>query len=239
MSLYRDVGVVLRTWKLGEADRIVVVLTPEHGKVRAVAKGVRRTKSRFGSQLEPTAHVALQLYQGRGELETVTQVEAIDHFRAVREDLDRLTRAVSLLEAVDQLAMDGEPNPALYRMLLGALRTLEAGDAPLVVPAFFLKLLSLEGFRPVVEACAACDAEDDLVAFDLEAGGLLCREHRRGPAVSAEAVAILQDVLGGRLGSALEAPVGPATHEVERLATSALEHHIERRLRSIGVLDRG
>lgn len=239
MSLYRDVGVVLRTWKLGEADRIVVILTRDHGKVRAVAKGVRRTRSRFGARLEPTAHVALQLYAGRGELDTVTQAESIDQFRAVREDLDRLTRAVSLLEAVDQLAMDREPNPALYRMLLGALRTLEAGDAPLVVPAFFLKVLSLEGFRPVVEACAECGAEEDLVAFDLEAGGLLCREHRRGPAVSAEAVGILQAVLGGRLGAALEVPVGPATHEVERLATSTLEHHIERRLRSVGVLDRG
>jgi DNA repair protein RecO (recombination protein O) len=239
VSLYRDVGVVLRTWKLGEADRIVVLLTPEHGKVRAVAKGVRRTRSRFGARLEPTAHVALQLYAGRGELDTVTQVEAIDQFRAVREDLDRLTRAVSLLEAVDQLAMEREPNPALYRMLVGALRTLEAGDAPLVVPAFFLKLLALEGFRPVVEACAACGAEGDLVAFDLEAGGLLCREHRRGPAVSAEAVELLQAILGGRLGSVMDTPPGPASQEVARLATSTLEHHLERRLRSIGVLDRG
>lgn len=237
MSLYRDEGVVLRTWKLGEADRIVVVMTKGHGKVRAVAKGVRKTRSRFGARLEPTSHVALQLYEGR-ELDTVTQAESMGALASLREDLDRLTDAVAMLEAVDQLAMEREPNPRLYAMLVGALRTLATDDAPLVVPAFFLKVLDLEGFRPVVEGCAACGADDDLVAFDLEAGGLLCREHRRGQAVTAEAVALLRDVLGGRLNAALAEPAGPATVEVSRLATSAMEHHLERRLRSVSLLDR-
>ncbi|MEZ5207883.1 MAG: DNA repair protein RecO [Acidimicrobiales bacterium] len=123
MQLYRDQGVVLRTWKLGEADRIVVLMTKGHGKVRAVAKGVRKTRSKFGSRLEPTSHIAVQLYPGR-ELDTVTQVDSIDHFRAIRDDLDLLARAVPLLEAVDQLALEGEPNRRLYEMLVGALRTL-------------------------------------------------------------------------------------------------------------------
>ena len=237
VSLYRDEGVVLRTWKLGEADRIVVVLTRGHGKVRAVAKGVRKTRSKFGARLEPTSHVALQLYEGR-ELDTVTQAESIDNLAALREDLDRLTGAVAMLEAVDQLAMEREANPRLYAMLVGALRTLARDDAPLVVPAFFLKVLDLEGFRPVVEACVACGAEEDLVAFDTEVGGLLCRQHRRGAAISPEAVALLQDVLGGRLSDALATPAGPATVEIGRLATTAMEHHLERRLRSVSVLDR-
>ena len=107
MSLYRDQGVVLRTIKLGEADRIVTILTQTSGKVRAVAKGIRRPGSRFGARLEPTSHVALQCYRGR-ELDIVTQVETIDSFRALREHYGCLTHAISMLEAVDQIAQERE-----------------------------------------------------------------------------------------------------------------------------------
>ena len=151
MGIYRDQGVVLRTIKLGEADRIVTLVTQAHGKVRAVAKGVRKTKSRFGARLEPLTHVSLQLYEGRGDLDTVTQAETIDNFRAVREDLDRMTRATALLEAIDQLAQEREPSPRLYQMLVGALRSLSARNSPVLVPAFFWKLLSLEGFHPLLD----------------------------------------------------------------------------------------
>ncbi len=236
MALYRDQGVVLRTYKLGEADRIVVVMTERHGKVRAVAKGVRKTKSKFGARLEPTSHVALQLYEGR-ELDIVTQAESVDHFRAIREDLDRLAHAVTVLEAVDQLSLEREPNPALYKMLVGALRTLATSDSPLVVAGFHWKLLALEGFRPHVDACVVCGTEEGLVAFDSEEGGILCTEHRRGTRVSAEALDLLQAILGGRLAQALAAPASPATREVDQLATRAMEHHLERRLRSVGLLD--
>ncbi|MCB1039246.1 MAG: DNA repair protein RecO [Acidimicrobiales bacterium] len=235
MSLYRDHGIVLRTHKLGEADRIVSLLTERHGKVRAVAKGVRKTKSKFGARLEPPTHVALQLYEGR-ELDIVTQAESADHFRAIREDLDRLTRAVTMLEAADQLSLEREPNVDLYRMLLGALRALDDRNAPLIVAGFHWKALSLEGFRPVVDHCVQCDATD-LVSFDPIEGGLLCADHRRGTRVSPDAVGLLQDILGGRLARALEAPASPATHEIDQLATRAMEHHLERRLRSVGVLE--
>src|SRR5205807_5400571 len=102
MSLYRDQGVVLRTIKLGETDRIVTVLTQSHGKIRAVAKGIRKPGSRFGARLEPTTHVALQCYRGRSDLDIVTQTETIDANRAVREHYASLTHAVSMLEATDQ-----------------------------------------------------------------------------------------------------------------------------------------
>lgn len=236
MALYRDRGIVLRTYKLGEADRIVSFATERHGKVRAVAKGVRKTKSKFGGRLEPISHVALQLYEGR-ELDIVTQAEGLDHFRAIREDLDRLTRAVTLLEAVDQLSMEREPNPELYRMLLGALRTLDERNSALVVAGFHWKALALEGFRPVVEHCVVCEATEGLVAFDPTEGGLLCTEHRRGTRVSPEAVELLQAILGGRLAAALEEPASPATQEVDHLATQVMEHHLERRLRSVGLLE--
>jgi DNA repair protein RecO (recombination protein O) len=236
VGLYHDRGVVLRTYRLGEADRIVSLLTRSHGKVRAVAKGVRKTKSRFGGRLEPASHVDLLLYEGRGELDIVSQAETLDHFRRLRDDLDRLARAVAVLEAADQLSLEREPNARLYDMLVGALRTLAAQDAPLVVAGFLLKALALEGFRPEVEACVSCGAEGPLVAWAVEEGGLRCSDHRQGAAVSADAVTVLQQMLGGRLGAALAETRGPVVSEVDHLVVRAFEHHVERRLRSVSAL---
>ncbi len=236
---YRAHGIVLRTYKLGEADRVVVLITPERGMVRAVAKGVRKTKSKFGSRLEPLSHVALQIHEGRSELHLITQVETVDHFRVIREDLDRLSKAISMLEAVDQVALPDEPSPELYRMLLGALRTLAANDTPLVTAGFFLKLLTLEGAGPQVNECVSCGETSPLVAFSDMDGGLVCRDHRRGIGVSEGAVQLLQAILGGQLGSALNEPPGPATQEVASLATHALEHFLERRMKSTQSLPTG
>ena len=233
--LYRDEAVVLRTWKLGEADRIVVLYTKGRGKVRAVAKGVRKTRSKFGARLEPTSHVALQLYEGR-ELDIVTQAESLSALSPLRDDLDRLTRATALLEATDTIAQERQADPRVYSMLVGALRTLAERDHPLVVPGFFLKLLAHEGFQPRVDGCAVCDLEDPLVAFDLEEGGLLCQVHRKGRSVTPEAVVLLRQVLTGRLHEALNVAPGVAALEVESLATTSLEHHLERRLRSVQML---
>lgn len=238
MTLYRDRGVVLRTYKLGEADRIVVLLTESHGKVRAVAKGVRKTKSRFGSRLEPHSHVSLLMYEGRGELDVVNQAEYIEHHPRIREDLSRLAKATALLEAIDQVAQEREPSSQLYRMLAGALRSLETTDSPLLVAGFYWKLLAAEGVAPLVDACARCGSEGPLVAFDLVEGGALCRPCRSGSPMSDGALDLLRRVLGGDLNRALGEPAGRATRELEALATTAMETHLERRLRSLAVLDR-
>jgi DNA repair protein RecO (recombination protein O) len=235
MSLYRDVGVVLRTYKLGEADRIVVLLTRDHGKVRAVAKGVRKTKSRFGGRLEPLSHVSLLLYQGR-ELDIVSQAESLDHFRGLHDDLGRLTRGIALLEAVDQVAQERQPSARLYQMLVGALRTLAIADHPILVGAFYWKLLAAEGLQPELDGCVSCGSPEALVAFDLDQGGVLCRTCRRGVAISPEAVTLLRRLLGGDLAAVLQEPATPATSEVDHLAVAALEHHIERRLRVVNLL---
>ncbi len=237
-GLYRDEGVVLRTYKLGEADRIVVLATAEHGKVRAVAKGVRKTSSKFGGRLEPLSHVALQLYPGRN-LDIVTQAESIDSFRAIRDDLDRYVAAMGVLEVIDQMSMEGEVDRRRFSMLVGVLRTLATDDNPIVVPAFFLKVLAHEGFQPEVDQCVSCGADGPLVAIDLLRGGMTCRDCRQGRAVSPEALRVLQAVLGGRLSSVLAEPVSPVAAEVAAIATEAVEFHIERRLRTPGVLDRG
>ena len=256
MSLYRDQGVVLRSVKLGETDRIVTILAQGSGKVRGVAKGVRKPGSRFGARLEPTSHVAFQCYRGRGELDVVTQVETIDANRALREHYGCLTHAVSMLEATDSVAQDREPNPALYRMLVGALRTLAESPSPLVSTAYFWKLLSLEGFHPMLDACARCGAEDGpFPAYDLGEGGVLCEpcgggagsvlERQAGSVperqwgrrrLRPETLVLVQRILGGDLRGALAEPPGPAAADAERLAVSAVEHHLERRLRSAALL---
>ena len=232
MSLYRDEGVVLRTMRLGEADRIVTLMTAGHGKVRAVAKGVRRTKSKFGARLEPLSHVTMLCWQGR-ELDIVNQAEVTDTFRAVREDLGRVSKAFTVLEVVDQIAQERHANPRLYEMVVGALRSLDAADAPLLVPAFCLKVLALEGSAPMLDACASCGSGDDLVAFDLVEGGVLCRSCRRGRSVSPDALTLLRAVLGGGLAAALAQPDGPVVSEVSDLVTEAMEGHLDRRLRSV------
>ena len=239
-ELYRDTGVVLRTYKLGEADRIVVFLTAENGKVRAVAKGVRKTKSKFGARLEPMSHVRLLLYRGR-ELDIVSQAESVEPLAPMLSSLDRASQGMAVLEAVDQLALEREPNPQLYRMVVGVLRTIAERPSPLIVPAFYWKLLAAEGLRPQLDACVRCgESEPDvqLVAFDLDEGGVLCRTCRSGTSISAGALALLRDILGGRLNEALAREESPATHEVGSLATRALEHHIERRLKAVAMFER-
>ncbi len=231
MSLYRDEGVVLRTLRLGEADRIVTIISRGHGKIRAVAKGVRRTRSKFGARVEPLSHVALQCWQGR-ELDIVTQAEVLHAFRAVREDLSRVGKAYTMLETVDQIAQPGQPSPRLHDMLVGALQVLEGDDPPLLVPAFLLKVLALEGTAPILDRCASCGSVDTLVAFDLTEGGALCRACRRGRPLGPDALDVLRRVLGGDLSGVLHQPAGEVADEVAELVTEAMEAHLDRRLRS-------
>jgi DNA repair protein RecO (recombination protein O) len=219
MTLVRDSAVVVRTYRLGEADRILVLVTQGHGKVRAVAKGVRKTASRWGARLDLMSHAELLLWQGRSDLSVVSQAETIDHFKAVREDLDRVSRAMSLLEVADQLAQEEHPDPGLYRMLVG--------------PSFFWKALAHEGSEPVLDACASCgDDHAELVAFDMSLGGALCRSCRRGRAVSPDAFDLVRQILGGSLGRVLSAPPPACAAEVGELATEAMEVHLDRRLRA-------
>jgi DNA repair protein RecO (recombination protein O) len=238
-ELYRDTGVVLRTYKLRESDRIVVFHTAENGKVRAVAKGVRKTKSKFGARLEPMSHVRLLLYRGR-ELDIVSQAEAVEPLSPMLSSLDRASQGLAVIEAVDQLSLEREPNPQLYRMVVGVLRTIATSPSPLNVAAFYWKLLANEGMRPELDRCVRCGATEpdaQFVAFDLNEGGVLCRSCRSGQAISPGALAILREILGGQLVHALARDESPLTHEVSSLATRALEFHIERRLRAVAMFE--
>lgn len=237
MTNYRDDAVVLRTYRLGESDRIVVLLTASHGKVRAVAKGVRKSRSRLGSRLEPMSVVSVLLHRGR-QLDVVSQVEAIDSASSLRANLDKMTQGLAMLEAVDQMTIDREPVPHIHRMLTGALGELARGGSSMVVAAFYLKLLASEGLAPELGQCVSCGSESDLVAFDVVNGGVQCRSCRSGVAISVGAIGLMRRILGGQLASALAEPESPITHEVMHIATAAIERQCERRLKTVGMFER-
>ncbi|KGM15512.1 DNA recombination protein RecO, partial [Actinotalea fermentans ATCC 43279 = JCM 9966 = DSM 3133] len=174
MSLYRDEAIVLRTHKLGEADRIVTLLTRANGKVRAVAKGVRRTSSRFGSRLEPFMVVDAQLYTGRN-LDIVTQVETLGAFAgSVSADYALYTAGTAMLETAERL-VEAEREPAVqqYLLLVGAVRALaeRAHDPGLVLDAYLLRSLSVAGWAPSFTDCARCGAPGPHRAFAVGSGG--------------------------------------------------------------------
>jgi len=233
VTLYRDEGVVLRTMRLGEADRIVTMVCRSRGKVRAVAKGIRKTTSRFGGRLEPMSHVTLLCWQGR-ELDIVNQAEVLDSYRHVREDFNRVAKAYSMLEVADKVCVEHHAAPQLYELLVRALGALDAVDSALVVPAFFLRVLAVEGSTPILDACASCGSENDLVAFELLEGGALCRNCRRGRAISPAALGILRRCFQpGGLAEVLREPPGPIASEVADVMNEAMETHLDRQLRSV------
>ena len=235
---YRDRGVVLRTIKLGEADRIVTIITSGHGKVRAVAKGARRTRSKLAGHVEPLRHVDLQLYRGRGELDIVTGALTLDRWGSLRDDLDRLGTAMSLAEAVDQIVHDRGEDPVPYQMLVGALGRLDRGAAEMLLPAFLLRLLAHEGTAPMLDECVVGSGCGDgaIVAFDPAQGGVTCETHRRGRPLSPGALELLRSIMSGQVNAVLEAPSSADSHEAAAVVTRMWEYHTDRRLRSTDLL---
>ena len=231
MAHFSDEAIALRAIRLGETDRIVTFLTRENGKVRAVAKGVRRPKNRIGSRVEPLSHVTMMCWRGR-ELDTISQVELVESFRAIRSDLDRMGPAITMLEIVDQVALERHESEELFAMLLGALRALDRRASPALLGAFCFKLLALEGVGPIVDRCVNCEGDGPFVAFDASIGGLLCASCRRGQSISGEVIDYLQILAGGGLARLLEEPAGQTSVAFERLGVQTVEHHLGRRLRS-------
>jgi DNA repair protein RecO (recombination protein O) len=242
MPLYKEQGVVLRAVKLGEADKIVSILTQGAGKIRAVAKGIRRTNSKFGARLEPLTHVSLLLYQGRN-LDTVTQAEIISPFTGIRGDFARIAAGETMLEAADKVAEEHERNVRLFLLLLTGLRALEAGpaDAAAVAESFLLKLLSLSGFHPSLSGCAVCGLPGPHPWFSASQGGVVCSdcaEHDAGR-VAEPAVRWLDGLARIDLNSAGDmAPEVPIRREARAMLYGFVEYHLERRMRSLALLVR-
>jgi DNA repair protein RecO (recombination protein O) len=242
VSLYRDTGVVLRVQKLGEADRIITLITRRHGKVRAVAKGVRRTSSRFGARLEPFCHVDAQFYTGRS-LDIVTQVQTVDAFaQGLVGDYPRYTVACAILETADKLVTEeGEPAMKLYLLVAGALRSLSGGkrDAMLVLDAFLLRAMAFAGWEPAIMECARCGRPGPHRAFSVPVGGSVCPGCRPPGSVSPaeESLQLLAALLDGNWDMADGS--GPAARrEVSGLVAAHLQWHLERQLRSLPLVER-
>ncbi|MGI8698171.1 MAG: DNA repair protein RecO [Mycobacteriales bacterium] len=242
MTLYRDEAVVLRTQKLGEADRIVALLTRRHGRVRAVAKGVRRTKSRWGARLEPFSHVDLQLYAGR-ELDIVTQAESLAAYgSAIVAHYPSYTAGTAMLETAERLtAEEREPSLRLYLLLVGGLRVLaeRRHAATLVLDAFVLRSMSVAGYQPSLLDCARCGAPGPHRAFSVPAGGSVCPDCRPGGSVTpAAATLALLDALGSGDWATADASDGREQREASGLLAAYLQWHLERGLRSLPLVER-
>ena len=242
MPLYRDEGVVLRTQKLGEADRIVTLLTRRTGRVRAVAKGVRRTTSKFGARLEPFSHVDLQMFEGR-ELDIVTQAETLDAYgEPIAADYGRYTAGTAILEATERLTVEErEPSLRLYLLLVAALRALaESAHGPtLVLDAFLLRSLAVSGYTPSLDACARCGAPGPHRSFAIAAGGMVCPDDRPAGAASPSgpAVALLGALLDGDWALA-DGSDERTRREASGLVAAYLQWHLERGLRSLPLVER-
>ncbi len=241
MPLYRDEGIVLRTQKLGEADRIVTLLTRGLGKVRVVGKGVRRTKSRFGARLEPGMHVDVQCYEGRS-LDTVTQAECLDAWgHTLARDYTTWTAATAMLEIADRLTEEREVTVQQYLLLAGALRSMSDGvhDPGLVLDAYLLRALAIAGWAPSFHDCARCGAPGPHRAFNLASGGTVCPVCRPpGSAAPApETLGLLAALLAGDWVIA-DASDPRHRREASGLATAFLQWHLERGIRSLRLVDR-
>jgi len=243
MPPYKEQGIVLRSSKLGEADKIVTILTQGSGKVRAVAKGVRKTTSRFGARLEPFTHASLMLYRGRGTLDTVTQAEIITPHAAIRSDLGLFAAGETMLEAVDKVAEEHERNVRLVVLLLAGLRALEArpADPAAVAESFLLKLLSLSGFHPSLGACASCGSPQ-VGLWSAGLGGAVCADcaDPGSVGVSAEALRELASLAQVDLSQAGASPRADdrVRRETRGLLFGFTEYHLERRMKSVPMLVR-
>jgi DNA repair protein RecO (recombination protein O) len=248
-QLYRDDAVVLRVQKLGESDRIITLLSRRHGRMRAVARGIRRTTSRFGARLEPFGHVDLQIAgdpkgsQG-SSLHTVSQVEGIDLYgRRFLDDYPRYTAASAIAETAERLTpVEREPSSRLFLLTLGALRALaERGHAStLILDAYLLRGMGLAGWAPALLACAVCGSPGRQRAFSVPAGGCVCPDCRPPGAVHpAPATLDLMSALTFGDWSVADASQPGNRRECSGLVAAHLQWHLERGLRSLPLVDRG
>lgn len=242
MGTYRDSGVVLRTQKLGEADRIVTVLTRGRGVVRAAARGVRKTSSRFGARLEPFMHVDVMFAEGR-TLDVFTQVVTLDPFAAnLGADYAAYTAGTAMLETAERLVADtAEPSVPQYHLLVGALRALTEHRQPpgVLLDSFQLRSLSIAGYAPSFDGCARCGLEGPHRHFHAGSGGMLCDGCRvPGSSVpAATTVALLAALLAGDW-PAVDLADDRSRREAGTLVAAYLSWHLERGLRSLAHVDR-
>lgn len=238
-GLYRDQGIVLRSMRLGESDRIVTLYTSSHGRIRAVAKGVRKMKSRFGARLDAFTHVDLLLYKGR-DLDIINQAEIVARYPRLRAEYAAFCAAAAMADAVDRTTPERDRNVRLFVLLRGGLRALEAGaaDPALLAHAFLAKVSSLAGLEPVLSGCVSCGS-GERAAFSHGAGGAVCRAcaERGDPSVSAGALDAWTALTQGEWDN-LRATRLPddVRRELSSLVVDFVQWQLESRFRAFGLL---
>ncbi len=226
---------MLRTHKLGEADRIVTMLTREHGKVRAVAKGVRRTTSKFGARLEPFMVADVQLYEGRS-LDTITQAESVGSYGAlITADYGSYTAATAMVETADKLT-EAEGSLQQYLLLVGALRSLSRREhgASLTLDSYLLRALSMAGWAPSFQDCARCGAVGEHSAVVVQLGGIICDNCAPpgSPRLDAQTIALLSALLTGDWKHA-KSTEEKTKAQAAGVVAAYTQWHLERGLRSL------
>ena len=240
MPSYRTEAIVLRTHKLGEADRIITFLTRDRGKVRAVAKGVRRTKSKFGARLEPFSRVDVLLHDGKN-LDIVAQAELLTAYGSeMTLDYGLWTIGQTMLETADRLTPEVHvPAESQYLLLVGALRTLVAREhvATAVMDSYLLRALSLAGYSPNFDDCVVCAEPGPF--FHISSGGAMCATHRAPGSVApkAETIALMKALIAGEW-DAVDAAEINISREVSGIVAAYVQWHLERGLRSLEHIDR-
>jgi DNA repair protein RecO (recombination protein O) len=235
-------AVVLRSMRYGEADRILHLYTPARGRVSAIAKGVRRSRSRFGGRLEPFFRLRVELHEGRSELLTVTGADTVNGHARLREDARALDAAARACDAVGRLFETSEPHPGVFNLLCRKLALLDEqagaaqrdGATPIAARAgslaFRLKLLLAAGLAPQLGSCASCGEHEELVGFSGAAGGVVCGACEAGSfALEEQAYRFMTDAFGAPLSETPDAPE-QALAQVERAISVTLEHHAHLRL---------
>ena len=240
MPLYRDEAVVLRTHKLGEADRIVTMLSRQHGKIRAVAKGVRRTASKFGSRLEPFMVADVQLFEGR-TLDIITQAESLGSYGAlIAADYASYTAATAMVETADKLT-DDDGSLQQYLLLVGALRSLSRGEhSPgLTLDSYLLRALSIAGWAPSFVDCAVTGAPGPHTVFVVQMGGVVSDEVAPpgAPRLDPHTLLLLASLLAGDWAY-VEAADERAKNQASGVVAAYTQFHLERGLRSLQHVDR-
>lgn len=241
MRLYRDEAIVLNTHDLGEADRIVTLFASQHGKIRAVAKGIRRTKSRFGARLEPFSMVDVQLYEGK-TFDVVTEASTIHPYgSSICRNYALYTGANAIVDILDKLIpAEGEADRAHYRLLHGALHSLASKehDPVLIVGSYILRAMALAGWGVSLRECAVCARGDNLTAFNVQSGGVVCEGCAPRPSMhpAQSTIALLDALAVGDWAYADCAP--PQTiRSASSLAEVYLQWHIEKRVKSLRLME--
>jgi DNA repair protein RecO (recombination protein O) len=243
-KLYRTEGIVIRRIDSGETDSILTVYTSERGKLRVMAKGVRRPGSRLAGHGELLTHAAFLIARGRN-LDAVTQVQTVQSFASLRQDLERIAWGCYMAELLGRLSPEGQENSSAYELLLEALEHLDQGrDPELIARAYEVHLLGIMGYRPQVFRCVACNRELEprAQAFSSTLGGVLCprcrEEDRRAQPISLEALKVLRYIQRGGLGETERLQLGPACRqEVEDLLYTYIRNILERDVNAVGFLE--